>query len=104
MNTASFISGYAVNFFSGYAVATFLASGLFFLKFWRASHDRLFLFFAIACGLIATETVVGRLLHVPQEAIRGLETDPADWTYLLRLLAFTFILVAIMDKNRSARR
>jgi len=74
----------------GYAVA-----GLFFLRFWNRSRDRLFLIFAIAFWLLAAQRV---LLGVDFAA-----TEDRTWYYALRLLAFLLILVAIVDKNRGSR-
>jgi hypothetical protein len=67
-------------------------AGLFFLRFWRRSGDRLFAGFAVAFWLLALNWALLAL------------TDPANesrWLfYLLRLAAFCLILFAIVDKNR----
>jgi hypothetical protein len=70
-----------------------LVVALFFLRFWRSTRDRFFLFFAISFALEAA----GRLL-IGTTASYGEET-PAF--YLIRLLAYALILVAIVDKNRG---
>jgi hypothetical protein len=73
--------------FLGYAVI-----GLFFLRFWTKSRDRLFAWFAAAFWLLAIE----RLLLA-----RFAGTDlPA--VYLVRLAAFILIIAAIVDKNRRS--
>lgn len=71
----------------GYAVAA-----LFFLKFWRRTADGLFLAFAAAFLLLAMTPLLTILLEVPRE-----EQSPF---YLLRLLAFLIIIVAIIGKSR----
>ena len=66
--------------------------GLFFLRFWRDTGDRLFAIFAIAFVLLGI-TRLGLALS-PQE-LEG----HTHW-YWVRLAAFLLILVAIVDKNR----
>ena len=70
--------------------------GLFFLKFWRRTHDRFHLLFALAFIVEA----VNRFLLGATGALR--EEAPAY--YLVRVLAYGLILVAIVDKNLGARR
>jgi Family of unknown function (DUF5985) len=74
------------------AMATLVAS-LFFLRFWKNTRDRFFLFFAIAFFVEALNRVVLGLTTVAQEH------EP--FFYLVRLLAFGLIIVAIIDKNRA---
>lgn len=69
---------------------------LFFLRFWRASRDRLFAFFALAFGLLGLNWVLTVLLRVEDESRHLL--------YTVRLVAFLVILAAIWDKNRASRR
>jgi hypothetical protein len=75
----------------GYAVA-----GLFFLRFWRETGDRLFVTFSVAFWLLGAQ----RLALV----INGQTDENHTGLYLVRLLAFVLILAAILDKNRSASR
>jgi uncharacterized membrane protein HdeD (DUF308 family) len=78
---------------SGAIVALYAVAGLFFLRFWTETADRLFGIFALAFWMLAVQ----RLLLV-------LQLDPTEgqvWVYLLRLLAFVLILAAIIDKNRA---
>jgi peptidoglycan/LPS O-acetylase OafA/YrhL len=82
-------------FISGLLVAGYLVAGLFFLRFWRQSRDRLFAFFTAAFWLLALQR--GALAAV------GLDAPGSTWLYGLRLLAFLLILAAIVDKNRPAR-
>ena len=69
----------------------FAAAGLFFLRFWWESRDRLFLMFAIALFVLSTGRIVLSLLYDLQEERILL--------YLIRLAGFVIILVAIADKN-----
>ena len=70
-----------------------LIIGLFFLRFWRRTGDRFFLFFAIAFGLEGINRALLGLMRNPSEA------EP--FFYLVRLLSFLIILIAIIDKNRA---
>jgi hypothetical protein len=70
------------------------AAGLFFLRFWRHTHDRLFLLFAGAFWLLSLSWL-GLALFDPTD-----ETRP--YVYAIRLLAFLLIIVATIDKNRKA--
>lgn len=67
---------------------------LFFVRYWRRTRDRLFVLFAVAFVVLAANRAGVALLHV------SAENEP--YLYLLRLLAFTLIAFAIVDKNRSA--
>lgn len=72
------------------------ACGLFFFRFWREAHDRLFLIFGIAFWIMAAERVFLQL-----NSLQDAETRAA--IYLLRLAAFLLILLGIWDKNRGSR-
>ena len=72
----------------GYAVA-----GLFFLRFWRETRDRLFLIFAGAFCVLGLQRLALVFSRDMVEEHTGL--------YLVRLFAFLLILGAIVDKNRS---
>jgi hypothetical protein len=80
-----------VAFVSGALCLGDLVAGLFFLRFWRETHDRLFLFFSTAFLVLALQRVT--LMGVT--AVPALELP----SYGLRLLAFLLILAAIVDKN-----
>ena len=82
-------------FVSGAITMGYLVAGLFFLKFWKQSRDRLFSLFAIAFFILAGQ----RLALV-------LTTQNSENTillYVVRLAAFLVILAAIVDKNRSSQ-
>ena len=80
-----------ISFFSGIVTAGFLACGLFFLRFWSHSRDFLFLAFAAAFWLLALNVAVVVLVPEPDE-IRS-------WFYLIRLVAYVLIAIAIIRKN-----
>lgn len=71
-------------------------AGLFFLRFWHRTHDRLFLIFALAFWTLGLVRVA--LL------LSGGVSESRMYIYLFRLLAYALIVVAIIDKNRSGGR
>ena len=74
------------------AMASLVAS-LFFIRFWRETRDRFFLFFAVAFGVDAvTRTIL---------ALGDLAKEHEPFFFLARLLTFGLILLAIIDKNRG---
>ncbi|HEU0012109.1 MAG TPA: DUF5985 family protein [Longimicrobium sp.] len=79
---------------SGMLIMGYLVAGVFFLRFWRETQDRLFAIFAGAFWLLGVQRTLLALV----------DTSPAGtiWVYGLRLLAFTLILAAIVDKNRGS--
>ena len=68
-------------------------AGLFFLRFWRATRDRLFVYFAAAFWGLAVERMMFLGLSVHEES--------QHWIFLVRLAAFLLIIAAIVDKNRQ---
>ncbi|MFZ5656458.1 MAG: DUF5985 family protein [Pseudomonadota bacterium] len=74
----------------------FAVAALFFLRFWRSSRDRLFLYFAVAFGLEAANRAA--------YAWNGAQSEEVTLYFSLRLLAFSLILWAIIDKNWIRRR
>jgi hypothetical protein len=71
-----------------------LVAGLFFLRFWRATHDRFFLMFAVSFWIEGAHRLF----------IYHWETDEAaPLHYLVRLVAYGLIIAAIVDKNRHNR-
>lgn len=81
---------------SGVLAAGYLLAGLYFLKFYRQTRDRLFAFFAAAFALL----VIQRLALALAPDLIGDST----WYYVVRLLAFALLAVGIIDKNRDVRR
>jgi len=69
-----------------------LIAGLFFLRFWKDTGDRFFLFFAVSF-----------LVEGFNRAALGLSSDPNEgrpFFYFIRFLSFVLILLAIAHKNR----
>ena len=81
------------DFINGAVMMACVVTGLFFLRFWKGTYDRLFLMFAVAFWLLAAYRVV-------IEAI-GQSTTSSPAAYGLRLAAFIVIIAAIADKNRK---
>ena len=81
-----------IDVLSGILVGLDLVAGLFFLRFWAASRDRLFAMFAAAFWILGLQRLLLALT-------RSIMEDQAMF-YSMRLLAFLIIIVAIVDKNR----
>ena len=71
-----------------------LVAGLFFLRFWRRTHDGLFVAFALAFWLLGLTQGLLAFTDIPVEE--------RSWLFLLRLAAFSLILISIWRKNRRA--
>jgi hypothetical protein len=84
----------AVVFIQGAVAMGCIVAGIFFLRFWRQSQDRLFVHFAFAFWLLA---IAYMLL-----ALVAFATDQRLYVFVVRLLAFCIILYAIFEKNRRA--
>jgi uncharacterized membrane protein HdeD (DUF308 family) len=82
-------------FLLGFVAMGCFVAGLFFLRFWRETKDRLFLAFAVSFFVEGVNRTVLALSPAPQEG--------APFFYLVRLSTFLIILVAVVDKNRAAR-
>jgi peptidoglycan/LPS O-acetylase OafA/YrhL len=76
-------------------VLGFTLAGLFFLRFWKKTHDELFLAFTLAFWLLGLGQALLSFSDVPVEE--------RSWLYLIRLTAFMLILGAIWRKNRRAQ-
>jgi hypothetical protein len=85
-----------IEFLAGAVTMGYLVAGAFFVRFWRRTADRLFLAFALAFALLALNQGLASILEA------GDERTP--FVYLLRVLAFVLIMLAIIDKNVAARR
>jgi len=71
-------------------------AALLFLRYWRRTRDRLFLYFSASFLLEA----VNRALF----AWNGAHSEEATLYYLVRLLAYGLILWAIVEKNLRRQR
>jgi hypothetical protein len=78
-------------FLLGGVVLACAVGGLFFLRFWRRTHDRLFAIFAVAFWTLGANWLA--LAFIQQDEVR-------TWLYGVRLAAFVLILWGIIDKNR----
>ncbi|WP_242339909.1 MULTISPECIES: DUF5985 family protein [Anaeromyxobacter] len=85
-----------MQFVWGALAAGCAVAGLFFLRFWRESRDRLFAGFAAAFFVLALNWAALGVVN-PSDETRHL-------TYLLRLVAFLILIWAIVDKNRRSAR
>jgi hypothetical protein len=80
-----------MTFLSGMVAMGFLIASLFFVSFWRRTGDTLFMVFGVAFFLMALNQALPILLDISREE--------HSWFYLLRLLAYTLIVVAIVRKS-----
>jgi hypothetical protein len=85
-----------IEFLSGAVTLGFLVAAAFFARFWRRTHDRLFVAFAVAFVLLALNQALAFGLGDAGERV--------GYTYLPRILGFLLILAAIIDKNLARRR
>lgn len=80
-------------FLVGGIAALSLVISMFFFRFWRKTGDRFFMFFALSFLIEAGNRAL--MASIPG----WLENSPSY--YMVRLLAYTLIIVAILDKNRK---
>lgn len=85
-----------LEFVAGAITMGFAVAGLFFLRFWWRTRDWLFLAFCGAFWLLATSQTL--------LTVGGIEREEQTGLYVLRLIAFVLILVAIVAKNVESRR
>ena len=83
---------HAVPILVGAIACASLVASLFFLRFWKHTRDRFFLFFALSFAIEGVNRVILYLSVGPNE--------DAPIYYLVRLLAYGLIVAAIIDKNR----
>ena len=79
-------------FLRGAIAMSCVMAGLFLLRFWRDSRERLMLIFAAAFALLGFSWVL--------LAISGLDDEANVKIYALRAVAFGLIAIGIIDKNR----
>jgi uncharacterized protein DUF5985 len=85
-----------IDFLSGAVTLAYVIAAFYFLGFWQRTHDRLFASFALAFALLGLNQFVVFLLGAADE--RG------NYAYVLRVLGFVLILLAIVDKNFGRRK
>lgn len=81
------------DFLSGAVAFGFALISLYFLRFWSRVRDPLFVWFAIAFCLLG----IGQAIL----ALAGVPLEERSSVYLIRLLAFSLIILAIFRKNRA---
>ena len=72
-----------------------LVASLFFVRYWRVTGDRLFVFFAVAFAMLAVNWLALSAVDPSFEA--------RHLIYLVRLAAFIILIVGVVDKNRTRR-
>lgn len=82
-------------FLYGAIVMGFAIAGLMFLRFWRKTRESLFATFAASFFLLAFNYLWLAVTQIPVEERSTL--------YLVRLLAFGLIIVAVIQANRAKR-
>ena len=80
----------------GYIFCASLAASLFFLKFWRATHDQLFVAFAIVFAIEGITRLIGAFVTLPDDQI--------PYIYLARLFAYLILIASIVYKNRRRKQ
>jgi len=84
------------DFLTGVVTAGFLIAAVFFFRFWKTTQDTFFAILGIAFVLFAANQAAVVLLEVSHEE--------QSWIYVLRLVGFALLLVAIALKNIPGRR
>lgn len=69
-----------------------LVIGLFFLRFWRSTKDRFFLYFALSFFLQGFNRILA--------ALTSMQAEDTPVFYAIRLVAYSLILFAVLGKNR----
>ena len=82
-------------FISGAIMMGYFVAGFFFLRFWSETRDRLFAIFALAFWVLAINRLAFGFMNEENESL--------TLFYLIRLLAYILLLIAIIDKNRPKR-
>jgi hypothetical protein len=77
----------------GGVIVACAVAGLFFLRYWLSSGDRFFLFFMLSFWIEAANRLA--------MASGGTLNEDSPLHYLVRLVSYGLILVAIWDKNRG---
>ncbi len=72
-----------------------MAIGVFFIRFWKSTRDRFFLYFALSFWIEAINRI--------RIGVAGPAHEDTAGYYLIRLLAYGLILTAIWEKNRRRK-
>jgi hypothetical protein len=84
-----------IEFVSGAIALAYVLAGVYFLRFWRKTRDRLFMSFAMAFWLLGLNQTIVSLVGVTDER--------TGYAYVLRVIGFLLILYAIIRKNLARR-
>ena len=79
-------------FLLGVIATCSIVAGIFFFRYWRDTHDSLFLAFALAFTIEGLNRTAMLLRSNPNEGTISI--------YLVRFLAFSLIIAGIVNKNR----
>lgn len=82
-------------FLLGYIAACCLVAGVFFVRFWRTTRDKLFLAFAVFFVVLGGSDAIVVSFSRPNEG--------ADWLTLARLVSVVGVVGAIFWKNSDRR-
>ncbi len=80
-----------IDFLAGALTMAYAIAALYFVHFWKRTADRLFLAFGAAFVLLA--------LNQASVFALGIADERYSYAYVLRVLGFVLILLAIVDKN-----
>jgi hypothetical protein len=81
------------DFLHGAVTMAALAIVLFFVRYWRATREALFAYFAVAFALLALNW-----------ALPSLGGPLAPHAHVFRFIGFALIAYAVLDKNRRVDR
>jgi len=70
-----------------------LIAALFFLRFWKTTRDRFFLYFAVSF------LIQGVNRFFLAQGVNAMDDTPIG--YFFRLLAYMLIVIAVVEKNRD---
>lgn len=85
-----------LDFLAGAVTLAYLVGGVYFLRFWRLTRERLFLSFAFAFWFLAVNQAIVSVL--------GAADERTGYANLLRVIGFLLILYAIVRKNLTRKR
>jgi hypothetical protein len=89
------VSAQILTFMHGAITLACFLIGLKFLKFWRSSKDRFFLWLSSAFFVFTTGWII--------RAFASASSDHAHYVFVPRLVAFLLIIAGVLDKNRRGR-
>lgn len=81
-------------FLTAVLMTLYFVSALLFFRTWRRTGDRFFVWFSAAFALLGIERLLLGVLNLPE--------SPNVAIYVIRLIGFVLIIVAIVGKNRAA--